>query len=65
MHNTKDRKMNSREMFGKICKLLERGNCIGRTCFKYTRECFYEREDDRIENIEKAGNQAKQERLYV
>ena len=45
MHNTKDRKMNSQEMFGKICKLLKRGICIGRTYFKYIRECFYERED--------------------
>jgi len=45
MHNTKDRKMNSQEMFGKICKLLKRGICIERTYFKYIRECFYERED--------------------
>ena len=51
--------MNSQEMFGKICKLLKRGICIGRTCFKYTRECFYEREDDRIENIEESRKSSK------
>ena len=59
MHNNQDRKMNNQEMLGKICKLSKRGISIGRTYFKYIRECFYEREDNRIKDIDKSGKSGK------
>ena len=51
--------MNNQELLGKICKLSKRGISIGRTYFKYIRECFYEREDNRIKDIDESGKSGK------